>query len=555
MHEHHHASPTATWLEALFQVFTPRRVCMFEQPDVIWTHIVGDALIAFAYFSIPFALVYFASRRPDLSFGRTFALFAAFIFACGTTHLFQVWAIWQPLYRLEGIVKLVTAAVSLATSWYLYRHLGTALKIPSPEQLRAANAALEAEVGERRTAQEALRVMTQSLEERVRQRTAELERANRVKDEFLAVLSHELRTPLHSILGWTALVRKDPTVQGHDKVLRALDLVERNGRLQAQLINDLLDVSAMVTGSLRLEKADVDVAEVVRSTVEAALPGARKKDIAVEVALPDSLGIVHGDRVRLEQLFSNLLANAVKFTPKFGRITVSGTRRDGKAEVRVSDTGIGIDSDFLPFVFDRFRQADSSETRGYGGLGLGLAIVRALVEAHEGSVRAESEGRDRGSSFVVTLPLAIARDTVEAPREPGPVRAELGGLRALVVDDDESTRELVQATLAEAGLSVITAPSAEDARPLLATTPFDVLLCDLSMPGETGFDLLRFVRDTPGPNQHTTAIAVSALAREEDQRRSILSGFDAHVAKPVSPTELTRAVAEVLHAAREASLA
>ncbi len=577
MHDHAPGLQPRSWLEALFQVFTPRRVCMFGEPDVIWMHVVSDALIALAYFSIPFALVHFARRRPDLVFGRTFRLFAAFIFACGTTHVFGVWDVWQPLYRVEGFVKAWTAAVSIATAAYLWREMPRALTLPSPAQLRTVNESLQREIDDRRTAQEALRQLNESLEARVVERTAELEevnerlreeneqrrraesekqrlldaeqearaaaeRASRAKDEFLAILSHELRTPLNAVLGWTAIARKDAASSASPKLTRALDIVEKNAILQTQIVSDLLDVSAIVANSMRVEQVDVDVREILQSAIEAMRPEATRKGVLLELDAPEALARVRGDRGRLLQVFSNLLSNGLKFTPAGGRVSVvARAAAEDMVEVAVGDTGIGIAPELIPLVFDRFWQADSSVTRSHGGLG--LAIMRAMVEAHEGRVRAESEGAGRGARFVVELPRSHGSQPASVADASEPVT--LAGARLLVVDDDDDGRELLQRVLRDVGAHVTAAESAARARPLLEAERFDVVVCDLSMPGESGLELLSWLRSGEGPNARTRAIALTALAGEEDRSRALEAGFDTHLPKPATAGQITTAVASL----------
>lgn len=383
--------------------------------------------------------------------------------------------------------------------------------------------------------------------EALREREAQAHAANRAKDEFLATLSHELRTPLNVILGWAALLRQAP----HDesRIAHALEIIERNARQQAQLIDDLLDVSRIVTGKLRLDRRPVPFAPLVASVVDALRPGADAKGLTIALGQLAPTSTVMGDADRLRQTVWNLISNAIKFTPSGGTIFVDLTRSEHYVRLCVRDTGIGIDPEFLPHVFERFRQADSSTTRVHNGLGLGLAIVRDLVELHGGSIDAQSDGRDRGATFIVTLPAAPASVPVVAVTTT-PARAPaLDGLRILVVDDDPHTLDLLTTALGTTGAAVASADSAERALEQLTRQGADVIVSDIAMPGEDGLWLMRRVRRLPGKPGRTPAIALTALARSEDRVRVLGAGYQLHLTKPVQLDELQRCIARL--AARE----
>jgi PAS domain S-box-containing protein len=366
--------------------------------------------------------------------------------------------------------------------------------------------------------------------------------ASHLKDEFLATVSHELRTPLMAILGWTNMLRSGKLDE--ELAASALETIERNARSQSQLINDLLDVSRIITGKLHLEMRELDLTEIIAAAIDAVRPAAQAKDISLRLALDPDAGIVSGDSDRLQQVIWNLLTNAVKFTPNGGDVLVRLSRIGSQAEIAVVDSGKGIDGDFLPIVFDRFRQADQSSTRRYGGLGLGLSIVRQLVELHGGSVSARSEGENRGSTFLVRLPLAPREDTQKAdvPVAIGALSAapSLSHLRALVVDDETDTRELLRAVLESSGSQVRTASSAPEALELFEQWRPDVLLSDIGMPGENGYSLIRKIRAAEAKNaaQAVPAIALTAYAREDDREQALEAGFQKHVTKPVEPAAL-----------------
>src|SRR6185369_4421098 len=323
----------------------------------------------------------------------------------------------------------------------------------------------------------------------------ETERASRIKDEFLATLSHELRTPLNAVLGWSQLLRKNHDSQSD--VGKGLEIIERNARSQAQIIDDLLDMSAIISGKIRLDVQPVDVASVVRATIDSISPAAQAKGIRLQVVLNPDAGLVRGDPNRLQQVFWNLLTNAVKFTPKNGRILIVLARANSHLEVEVSDNGEGIDPSFQPHIFDRFRQADASITRRHGGLGLGLSIVKQLVEMHGGEARAQSEGLGQGATFRVELPVMVTsasvqaagaetQPQVESENGPGPERGNINlqGLKVLVVDDEPDTRLLLRQLLEDCNGTVITASSAEEALQVLTREAPDVLVSDIGMPAE-----------------------------------------------------------------------
>jgi signal transduction histidine kinase/CheY-like chemotaxis protein len=370
---------------------------------------------------------------------------------------------------------------------------------------------------------------------------AQAERATLLMDQFLATVSHELRTPLSAILGWTQLLRSGSL--SPEKRERALATVERNAQAQAHLVEDLLDVSRIVSGKLTIEMEQTDLAAAVAAAVETVRPAAQAKGVLLDVDLDEADTTVRGDSARLQQVVWNLLANAVKFTPAEGRVALRVSRQGDMVEVRVSDSGIGISRDFLAHVFDRFRQADAGSARRRGGLGLGLAIVHHVVEAHGGTVRADSAGVDQGSTFTVRIPRAKAR-VVPALELGGASPVSLQGMKILVVDDEEDTREFVRSLLEQNAAEVTVAASAADAMVSLQRELPDLLLSDIGMPGEDGYSFIRRVRALPAERGgRTPAVALTAYARSEDRARAMLSGFQNHVAKPVVATELLAVLA------------
>ena len=375
---------------------------------------------------------------------------------------------------------------------------------------------------------------------------ADAEAANRIKDEFLATLSHELRTPLTSLLGWSSVLRdgwRDEAV-----LTQGLDAIDRNARVQAQLIDDLLDVSRIVSGKLNLDVRPLDISSVTRAAINVVQPAADAKGIKLCYWSRPGVGAISADSARLQQIIWNLLSNAVKFTPRGGKIDIRVEQDGSNAKLTVRDTGQGIDPEFLPRVFDRFRQADSSTTRGFGGLGLGLAIVRHLVELHGGTVAAESEGVGKGATFSVTFPLlAVPADqlVLSSPETiAGP--QSLDGLRVLLVDDDAEARHIISTVISRTGAEVMSCTSAGEAFSNLVEWRPDVLLSDIAMPDEDGYSFIGRVRKLPRERGgETPAAALTAYARDEDRQQALAAGFQMHIAKPIVPSQLVWLIARL----------
>ncbi|WP_437777400.1 hybrid sensor histidine kinase/response regulator [Sorangium sp. So ce1097] len=378
------------------------------------------------------------------------------------------------------------------------------------------------------------------------------EDANRMKDEFLATVSHELRTPLTAILGWARLIKEKDL--GPERVKQGMAAIERNAHAQAQIVDDILTVSRIITGKLRLHTVAVDLAAVIEAVLDTLAPTARAKEIEISVDLDEELGHLSGDPNRLQQVMWNLLSNAVKFTPKRGRVAVRAARSDAQVVITVTDSGKGITRGFLPYVFDRFRQGDSSPTRAHGGLGLGLAIVRHLVELHGGTVEAESPGEGHGATFTVTLPAQAAASSAHdgPPVVSRPVALDgdgatpLRGLHVLLVEDEPDAREMLAFLLEETGAQVTTAGSTGEAMRVLERLRPDVLVSDIGMPGESGYTLIQQVRAAGRVEvRGIPAVALTAYARIEDRRRALTAGFQRHVPKPIDPSGLVKVIADL----------
>ncbi|HEV7300092.1 MAG TPA: PAS domain S-box protein [Tepidisphaeraceae bacterium] len=406
----------------------------------------------------------------------------------------------------------------------------------------------------------------EGLLERERSARAEAERASRMKDEFLATLSHELRTPLNAIMGWSTILRM-PNVSDDD-LQQGIETIERNARSQAQIIEDLLDMSRIISGKVRLDVQRVDLPAILQAGVETVTPTADAKGVRLQTVIDPIVGPVSGDPNRLQQVMWNLLTNAIKFTPRGGRVQVLLERVNSHLEISVVDTGEGISPEFLPHVFDRFRQADASTTRQHGGLGLGLAIAKQLVDLHGGSIRAKSMGRGHGATFTIALPVLPINwsDTVvqhDDRREPqatsvqssnGDACMKISGVKVLVVDDEPDGRNLIKRLLEDCEATVTTAGSATEALDLFKSVAPDVLVSDVGMPGEDGYSLIRRIRKLgPEHRSNVPAIALTAYARSEDRTRSVLAGFQMHISKPVEPSELIAMIASLAGRAPQAS--
>jgi CheY-like chemotaxis protein len=379
-----------------------------------------------------------------------------------------------------------------------------------------------------------------------------------MKDEFLATLSHELRTPLNAILGWAQLLGRGGLKP--EDAREGMQTIERNARAQAALISDLLDMSRIISGKLRLDVHSVELHRVVAAACETIRPAANARNIAVEAEVAEIT--VRGDPNRLQQIVWNLLSNAVKFTPPGGRARVEGAVENGNAVLRVSDTGTGIDPEFMPYLFDRFRQKDASTTRSHRGLGLGLAIVKQLTELHGGTVYATSAA-GKGTMFVVTLPLGLAALESDDPAalpshtEPGDSTAWSGatlrGIQVLLVDDDDDARDVARRVLEGFGASVLTANCGAEALRVLTGAHPDVLVCDISMPEMDGYQLIREVRSRYPADEQIPAIAWTAFARPEDRQQALANGYNAHVSKPLEPLDLTASILLVLQEQQKAA--
>jgi len=537
---------------ALFDVRNPRDgfhghgYCYLWDTDLVTAHAVSDGLIAVSYVAIAGTLVHLVRRtREGLPYSWMFVAFGFFIVACGATHVMDVWTLWTPMFWLSADVKMITAVASLAT----------AVMLP-PLVPRVLALVEEARVSEER--RDALARAAAELEARVLERTSELnaslhreqalrvaaEAASRAKEEFLATVSHELRTPLNAILGWSEVLQRTGLVTS--QTARGIAAIARNARAQARVVEDLLDVSRITSGKLTLDLAPVTLEQVVRTALDVVRPAADAKQIEVSFDAGTEPLVVLGDAARLQQVAWNLLSNAVKFTPAAGRIDVRLERSHDHGCLVVEDTGIGIAPEFLPYLFDRFTQADASTTRQYAGLGLGLAIARHLVELHGGWIKVKSAGPGLGATFRVEVPLARtgAAPVDGTTPDVSLSHVRLKGCHVLVVDDDAESRDVAAAIIGAAGGTAVFAASAAEGLDYAASGAFDAVICDIGMPHEDGYTFVRRLRASGRPPMRAVAaIALTGYAGPDDVRRALDAGFDLHLAKPIAPDALVEALA------------
>lgn len=478
----------------------------------------------------------------------------------------SVWNTWRTYYLWTSVTYFAGASAAGIVAVLIAKHGFYAVVATAPiiliicftyqTYLKNIEASLEQTEAARLHVEELSRYITelQRSEEargqlllRAERARSEAEAANRIKDEFLATLSHELRTPLTSLLGWSSVLREG---KRDEKILaQGLDAIDRNARVQAQLIDDLLDVSRIVSGKLNLEVRPLDIASVTRAAINVVQPAADAKGITIEYSAELGVGAISADSARVHQIVWNLLSNAVKFTPHSGKISVRVDQGGSDARVTVKDTGQGIDAEFLPRVFDRFRQADSSTTRSFGGLGLGLAIVRHLVELHGGTVSAHSDGVNKGATFITTFPLLADRtEPVTVAHVPEIIAADnsLDGLRVLLVDDEPEARQIISTVITRTGAEVRSCESAHEALAKLAEWKPDVILSDIAMPEQDGYSFIRQVRSLPrDKGGDIPAAALTAYARDIDRRQALAAGYQMHIAKPIGASQLVTMIARL----------
>jgi signal transduction histidine kinase/CheY-like chemotaxis protein len=440
------------------------------------------------------------------------------------------------IYRQVGFKSVMTVALSVQS-----KILGV-ISFIAAESGRSYDQT-DLSMAEELARRASLAIENARLYRNAQQAQAQAEAANRVKDEFLAVLSHELRTPLNPILGWAKLLRTRSFDQ--KAADRALDIIERNAKLQTQLIEDLLDISRILQGKVRLDTCPINLAMIIEAGLETVRLSAEAKGIQIQTKFDAEVGLINGDAKRLQQVVWNLLSNAVKFTPSGGQVEVRLNQAGAYAQIQVTDTGQGISPEFLPYVFEYFRQADSSTTRHFGGLGLGLAIARHLVELHGGTVKAESPGYGMGATFTVQLPLMLSVLMPVPEVSITPAVSNLNSINALIVDDEADMRDLIQFVLEEHGATVQVAASANEALQYFVQSKPDILISDIGMPEMDGYALIHQIRALVPEGTMIPAIALTAYAGETNQQRVLAAGFQLHLAKPIEPEQLIEAIAQM----------
>jgi signal transduction histidine kinase/ActR/RegA family two-component response regulator len=459
---------------------------------------------------------------------------------------------WMRQQSIVGFMALVCGIlVAVALTQYVQRYLSTPIVELASTLDRVAASGDYSTRAQQRTGDEVGRLVSSFntmlgvIQKKDSERNELLQKSlesNRIKDEFLATVSHELRTPLNAMLGWLQIIRT--TDMDQKTVQRALASIERNAQSQARVVEDLIELSRVVTGKLQLRTKALDLRAVVEAALDVVRTAAAAKGVTIQLKLPQSAALISGDRDRLQQVVWNLLSNAVKFTTSGGTVKIDVDVNDRSCSVVVTDTGIGISAEFLPFIFERFRQADQSTTREHGGLGLGLAIAKEITELHGGVLRAASDGRGHGTRFILTLPRLIYADAPAIGSE-NVAQPNLAGKRILVVDDDADSREIASRALAGTGAAVTQAESGMEALEHWRKGSFDVLICDLAMPGIDGYEVIRHIRRAPhSDGQPKRAIALTALASDSDREAVLAAGFDDHIVKPFDFQDLLRAVAK-----------
>lgn len=520
--------------------FMPHGHCYLWQPLVLWLNVCSDGLIAAAYFAIPFSLYHLVrGRRAQLPYPGIFLMFAAFILLCGTTHVLEIWTVWDPVYRLDGVVKVLTGMVSIATTMALFRIIPEAMLLKSPAQLSReveaqtaalaeANAQLRREIAARDLAQSQLRDL------------------DRRKDEFLATLAHELRNPLAPIRHAAKLLTSD-RIQPNQLEWSG-QVIGRQVQRMALLLDDLLDVSRITRGRLELKRKPVELAAVVAAALDTVRPAIEEKGHTLTVTLPPEPMTIEVDPLRLSQAISNLLANATRFTPPGGRVTLAVRRTSEALLISVTDSGAGFDASQRGRLFEMFSQVHAPGGHGDGGLGIGLALVKGLIELHGGSVEAHSDGKDLGAEFVLLLPAAVVLATHAAPgaRPAAPPPAAAPGTATILIADDNQDAAQAMAMLFErSGHRTVLAHSGRAALDLATSLQPSVALLDIGMPDMSGYEVARRIR-AQSWGSASLLVAITGWGQAGDKEQSRLAGFDRHLTKPVDPDCLEDLVAAFL---------
>jgi signal transduction histidine kinase/CheY-like chemotaxis protein len=529
--------------------FMPHGMCYLWQPGTLWLNVSSDGLIAAAYYAIPFSLYYLVhERRKEIPFQRIILMFAAFIVLCGTTHLMEIWTVWHPDYRLAGALKGVTGIVSVATMFTLFKVIPHAMQLRSPAQLQQEVQA--------RTAQ--LANLNEELRDQVNARDraeAQLRDRDQRKDEFLATLAHELRNPLAPIRHAVKILGQ--TAATPEQQLWGREVIDRQAHRMALLLDDLLEVSRITRGQLVLRKQRLTVSALITAAVETVRPLIDSKGLMLTVTQPPERLDLEADLLRLSQALSNLLTNAAKFTPRGGRINLSVAKTRTDIVIAVRDTGIGFEPSVAPQLFEMFTQAHAAVEASEGGLGIGLSLVKGLIELHGGSVSAESGGKGLGAEFKMTLPgsliLATAAPTVAIPSDSGPPITERRA-RILIADDNRDAADSLGMLLELAGHDVKVAYSGNAALAAGGSYNPDIVILDIGMPDMSGYDVARAARQQSW-GKSAYFIALTGWGQSADKERATAAGFDRHLTKPIDPDFLSTLLEATLREKRASASA
>jgi signal transduction histidine kinase/CheY-like chemotaxis protein len=551
------------WTFLSTEGFQPHGICLLWRRDILWAHLASDALIALAYFSIPVALVYFAMRRTDLVYRSVLFMFSSFIVACGLTHVMGIWTMFVPDYGVQAAVKVGTAAVSVFAASALWPLMPKLLALPSRRQLEVANAELEREIANRKGAEDSLRALYQELEERIRERTESLARANRelelariaadqsnrAKSEFRATMSHEIRTPMNGVVGMLDLLKEEDL---DARQRHFLEVAHDSAKDLVRIIDDILDCSRLEAGSLELETIAFDPRVLLAQVADLLREGAQKKGVALSTEVPaDMPPLLLGDPTRVRQILFNLVGNAIKFTSD-GEVVASLRYGPGRGDapelaVDVRDTGIGIPAEVQARLFQRFSQADGTITRRYGGTGLGLAICKHLVTLMGGSIGMDSvEGR--GSRFWFSVPFPVASGEAAPGPAAEPQRASTAppAARILVAEDNSVNQLVISQYLKKMGHSSRIVGNGLEVLQTLEQEPFDVILMDVHMPGLDGVSVTRRIRASADEYSTIPIVALTARAMKGDREAFFAAGMDDCVTNPIDVRRLVEALGRVL---------
>lgn len=516
------------------QDFMPHGQCLLWRPEILWLFVISDGIITASYYSIPVALFYFVRRRRDLEFKWMFIMFGLFTFSCANTHFLDIWTLWSPSYRLEGVAKFLTAIVSAFSAIAIWPLIPKALALPSPSQLRNANLEMTREMNERKKVENELRTSYKNLEA-----TKLLqEQANRAKTQFLSNMSHELRTPLNVIIGYTDLLSEQLPGKLNEKQLKFISEISSSGKFLLSLINDLLDMSKIDAGAMELEMEDVSIDELINGIVSTMSRQFVKKKITVKTIIEPKLPVVTADLRKCKQILMNLLTNAVKFTPKDGRVEICAVSDgDSRVRIEVRDTGSGIAEDKIDKIFSEFYQAEHVIDEQLGGTGIGLAITRRLVELHDGEIGVESK-LGKGSTFWFTLPLKkLPRNKPSEEKEVEEVLKENGvttpkGRRILIAEDNEHNLAMVIEMMNAHNHQVVVARNGQEAVEMAKLHKPELILMDIRMPVMNGLEATQKLRSIP-EFVNTPIIAMSASTGFEAEKTYFAKGCTAHLAKPI----------------------